>query len=84
MRPSLTSLLSVVFIGYIVYSMFTFAHLFRRLERSDQFSCYQNFLNKNPRLQLALLTSPSTSPVSSDVTKIVNVRNFDYREPYQK
>jgi hypothetical protein len=84
MRPSLTSILSCVFVGYIVYSMFTFAHLFRRLECTDKSRCYQNFLNKSPKLQLALFTSHSTSPISTEVTRVVNVRNFDYHDSYQR
>lgn len=84
MKLSWTVVISGVFIGYICYSMYTFMSLFKKLECSDQTTCYQSFLNKNPRMQLALFTSPSVNPISSEVKKLTNIRNFDYREPYSR
>lgn len=35
-------------------------------------------------MQLALFTSVNTNPISTEVTKLVNVRKFDYSEPYSR
>lgn len=84
MKFSWSFVVSGVFIGYICYSMWTFAQLFRSLSCSDQTTCFQSFLNSNPKMQLALFTSPSVTPISSEVKKLANIRNFDYREPYTR
>lgn len=84
MKPSVTSIVSLLFVGYIAYSMLTFATLFRHLECSDELKCYQNFLNKKPKMQLALFTSHARDPLSTEVAKVAIIRNFDYHEDYQK
>lgn len=84
MKPSWTMAISGVFIGYICYSMYTFAQLFRTLKCTDEMTCFHSFLNADPKMQLALFTSPSMSPISTDVKKLTNIRNFDYREPYTR
>lgn len=86
MKLSWTSLLSIFFSCYIAYSMYTFSSLFRKLECSDKTlgKCYQNFLNSKPKMQLALFTSHTTSPLVADVVKLANIRNFDYSESYSK
>lgn len=84
MKFSWTLVISGVFIAYISYSMYTFSLLFRTLSCSDEMICYSSFLNKNPKMQLALFTSHSVSPISSEVNKLANIRNFDYREPYNR
>lgn len=84
MKLSWSFVISGVFIGYICYSMYTFAQLFRSLQCTSETDCFQSFLNKNPKLQLALFTSTSLSPISTEVKKLTNIRNFDYREPYTR
>jgi hypothetical protein len=84
MKFSWSLVISGVFLAYIFYSMWTFAQLFRSLECSDQTTCFQSFLNKKPKMQLALFTSTSLSPISTEVNKLTNIRNFDYSEPYTR
>lgn len=84
MKLSWTLVISGVFLGYIAYSMWTFAQLFRSLTCSDQTTCFQSFLNKNPKMQLALFTSTSLQPISTEVNKLANIKNFDYSEPYSR
>lgn len=84
MKLSWSVAISGVFIGYIAYSMYTFAQLFRNLECSDETTCFKSYLNSNPKLQLALFTSSSVNPISTEVKKLANIRNFDYREPYSR
>lgn len=84
MKFSWTLLFSAIFIGYVSYSMYTFALLFRGLECSDKVTCFQSFLNKNPKLQLVLFTSHSISPISSEVEKLTNIRAFDYHNSFTR
>lgn len=84
MKLSWTIVISGVFIGYICYSMYTFAILFRSLNCTDEQQCFRSFLNRNPKMQLALFTSVNTNPISTEVTKLTSIRNFDYREPYSR
>lgn len=84
MKLSVTSVLSLVFVCYIAYSMLTFATLFKTLECSDKLKCYTNFLNKRPKMQLALFTSHSKSPMVAEVTKLTNIRNFDYFDDFKQ
>lgn len=68
---------------YIAHSMWSLAQLFRTLQCTGT-PCYRSYLKSNPRLQLAIFTSPSYNPISSEVQKVVNIRNFDYRTEYHR
>ncbi|XP_075156279.1 lipid scramblase CLPTM1L [Haematobia irritans] len=81
--PSITTLLGIAFLGYIGHSMWMMAQLFTTLKCTDV-PCYKSFLSSNPRMQLALFTSTSTNPISSEVTKVDSIRNFKYLEAYEK
>ncbi|CAO1411183.1 unnamed protein product [Diamesa serratosioi] len=83
MKLSWTLVVSGVFLGYIFYSMYTFAQLFRTLECSTT-PCFKSFLNSNPKMQLAIFTSTIVSPLSTEVTKVASIRKFDYSEPYTR
>lgn len=84
MKFSFSLVISTIFIVYVGYSMFTFSLIFRTLECSDKRNCFANFLNRKPKMQLALFSSPSISPISTEVTKLLAVRNFDYSETFQR
>lgn len=79
--PSITTILGVAFMAYIAHSMWVMAQLFTTLHCSDQ-TCYSSFLNDNPRMQLALFTSITPNPITSEVSKIFSTKNFDYRNSY--
>ncbi|XP_054730391.1 lipid scramblase CLPTM1L [Anastrepha obliqua] len=80
--PSITTILGVAFMAYIAHSMWVMAQLFTTLQCSSQ-PCYTSFLSENPRMQLALFTSSSINPISSEASKIFSTKNFDYMHAYQ-
>lgn len=77
--PSLTLVLSTGFVCYILHSMWALSQLFSTLSCSET-PCYTSFLATNPKLQLALFTSPTKNPIGSEVTQVASFRDFDYRE----
>ncbi|KAM7349608.1 lipid scramblase CLPTM1L [Cochliomyia hominivorax] len=81
--PSITTILGVAFLGYIGHSMWMMAQLFTTLKCSD-IPCYISFLTNKPRMQLALFTSTGANPISTEVTKLDSVKNFNYWENYEK
>jgi hypothetical protein len=84
MKLSFSLVISSIFVVYVGYSMYTFSLIFRKLKCSDETNCFFNFLNRNPKMQLALFSSTQMNPISTEVQKLVVVRNFDYTEPYSK
>lgn len=81
--PSITTILGVVFLAYIGHSMWMMAQLFTTLKCSDV-PCYTSFLTNKPRMQLALFTSTSANPISSEVTKLETIKNFNYWQNFEK
>lgn len=79
--PSITTILGVAFMAYIAHSMWVIAQLFTTLHCSDR-PCYSSFLTDNRRMQLALFTSITPNPITSEVFKIFSTKNFDYRNSY--
>lgn len=82
-RPSITTILGVLFMLYVSYSAYSITRLFTSLECTAK-PCYTSILNKNPRLQLNLFTSTVNNPLSKDVTKIGQINNFDYRNEFTR
>ncbi|XP_013108233.1 lipid scramblase CLPTM1L [Stomoxys calcitrans] len=81
--PSITTLLGIAFLGYIGHSMWMMAQLFTNLKCTDV-PCYKSFLSNSPRMQLALFTSATANPISSEVTKLDSIKNFKYLDAYEK
>lgn len=81
--PSITTILGIAFLGYIGHSMWMMAQLFTNLKCSDV-PCYSSFLASNPRMQLALFTSTTANPISTEVTKLDGIKNFQYMKAYEK
>lgn len=82
-RPSLTLVLSGIFIAYIIHSMWVLAQLFIAPKCTGN-PCYQSFLANDPKLQLVLFSSVQSSPLISEVTKLTEIKNFNYRENYNR
>lgn len=76
--PSLTLILSTTFVVYILHSMYALSQLFSNLKCTET-PCFSSYLEKSPKLQLMLFTSPNQNPISSEVTEIASIRNFDYK-----
>lgn len=81
--PSITTILGVAFLGYIGHSMWMMAQLFTTLQCSD-IPCYTSFLAQQPRMQLALFSSTSVNPITSEVTKLDAIENFNYLQHFTK
>ncbi|XP_055846700.1 lipid scramblase CLPTM1L [Episyrphus balteatus] len=81
--PSLSKVLGCIFLIYVAHSMWTIGQLFTSLHCSS-LPCYQSFLAKNPKMQLALFTSVTSNPIASETKKILNLKNFNYYAPFQK
>uniref|UniRef100_U5EWM9 Lipid scramblase CLPTM1L n=1 Tax=Corethrella appendiculata TaxID=1370023 RepID=U5EWM9_9DIPT len=81
--PSISVILSGIFIAYILHSMYTLALLFAS-PKCTKNPCFKSYLNTNPKMQLALFTSFNSNPISSEVSKIISIRNFDYQNPYTR
>lgn len=74
--PSLTLILSGIFIAYIGHSMFALSRLFTTLECTDT-PCFTSYLETKPKLQLILFTSVTKNPISSEVSEVAAFHNFD-------
>ncbi|XP_063697364.1 lipid scramblase CLPTM1L [Culicoides brevitarsis] len=81
--PSLSMVLSGVFLAYIAHSIYTLAQLFKSPSCSSS-PCYTSYLANNPKLQLLLFTSTTSNPIASEVTNVLVLRGFNYLEPVQK
>lgn len=74
--PSLTLILSGIFIAYIGHSMYALSRLFSTLECSDT-PCFTSYLKGGPQLQLLLFTSVTKNPISSEVSEVTTFNRFD-------
>lgn len=59
-RPSLTLILSGIFLGYVVYAIFGIAQLFMPPVCEINEPCLKSFLHANPKLQVHTFISPNT------------------------
>lgn len=46
--------------------------------------CYESFLAERPRMQLALFSSQTRSPIASEVQALYKERRFDYTQPFDR
>uniref|UniRef100_A0A023ETS2 Lipid scramblase CLPTM1L n=2 Tax=Aedes albopictus TaxID=7160 RepID=A0A023ETS2_AEDAL len=81
--PSVSVILSAAFLCYIGHSIYTLVKLFRAPVCS-QTPCFKSYLASNPKLQLALFTSTTNNPISSEVTKLASIKRFDYYNEYKR
>lgn len=74
--PSLTLILSGIFIAYIGHSIFSLSRLFTTLECSET-PCFTSYLQTEPKLQMLLFTSVTKNPISSEVSAVATLSHFD-------
>lgn len=79
--PSISTLLGVAFLAYILHSIYQMSQLFTTLQCSG-LPCYTSFLAERPRLQLALFSSLSRNPIASEVRDLYKAQRFDYYENF--
>ncbi|PSN48282.1 Cleft lip and palate transmembrane protein 1-like protein [Blattella germanica] len=83
--PSLSLILSGVFIAYIGHSIWQLAQLFVPPKCSDRELCLTSFLHKKPDLQLVSFTSVKAVPKTERDVLFVDVQpDFDYKIPSEK
>ncbi|EDV92310.1 cleft lip and palate transmembrane protein 1-like protein [Drosophila grimshawi] len=75
--PSISTLVGVAFLAYILHSIYQMSQLFTTLQCSDS-PCYTSFLADRPRMQLALFSSINRNPIASEVHDIYKEKRFDY------
>lgn len=78
-RPSLTLVLSGIFIAYILHSMWVLAQLFTAPKCTGT-PCFKSYLANKPKFQLGLYSSIQSNPVASEVTKVIGIRKFNYED----
>jgi len=81
--PSLTLILSLVFMAYISHSIWNLAKLFIPPPCSPDIHCIDYYLRHNPKLQMILFSSARLRP-NSDPQLVTSVRDFDYNTPFEK
>ncbi|KAH8289849.1 hypothetical protein KR054_011885 [Drosophila jambulina] len=79
--PSISTVLGVAFLAYILHSIYQMSQLFTTLQCSD-LPCYTSFLADRPRLQLALFSSLSRNPIAAEVRDLYKAKRFDYHESF--
>ncbi|XP_071443905.1 lipid scramblase CLPTM1L [Hetaerina americana] len=83
--PSFTLIISGLFLGYIVHSIWTLAQLFVPTSCTAGEDCFEPFLRPESKLQLLMFTSPMDKPTQQRHFKpFLNVPNFDYTSPFEK
>lgn len=81
--PSITVVIGTIFMVYVSYSVYTLSQLFSTLQCTST-PCYTTILARLPKLQLNLFVSTVSNPMTSDVTKIGAIENFDYYKEFTR
>lgn len=83
---SLSLILTLIFAGYVINTIWTLAEIFIPPECTRGERCFSSYLASNPVQHLVLYTSVREyphegDPASEAVTKVHTSVNFDYRNP---
>ncbi|KAL2711622.1 cleft lip and palate transmembrane protein 1-like protein isoform X1 [Vespula squamosa] len=78
--PSISSILSKVFVAYIVYSIYTLSLLFVAPSCKKEKPCLKSYLHTNPQLQLYIYSSIMKRPKEKEVNSLYMQQNFDYTQ----
>ncbi|XP_030567720.1 cleft lip and palate transmembrane protein 1-like protein [Drosophila novamexicana] len=81
--PSISTLVGVAFLAYILHSIYQMSQLFTTLKCSDS-PCYTSFLAERPRLQLALFSSLTRNPIATEVQDLYKTKRFDYGKSFDQ
>ncbi|XP_044735440.1 cleft lip and palate transmembrane protein 1-like protein isoform X2 [Chrysoperla carnea] len=83
-RPSITVILSCLFMIYILNDLWSLARLFIPPKCSDDSSntCLESYLTSKPTLQLFLYTSSNVN--IKNLNLIYHNKGFDYTQPFNK
>lgn len=78
--PSLSVILSQVFLAYIVYSIYTLSLLFVSPACEDGKPCLRSYLSERPQLNLHIYSSVKRNPTSRDIDLVYSRQNFNYNQ----
>ncbi|XP_060567772.1 lipid scramblase CLPTM1L-like [Ruditapes philippinarum] len=88
MKPTVTMVISGLFLSYIAYSMYTIALIFfptHCVEKGKHQKCIQPYIAKHKKLQMSIYTSLKSSRISSnDLTLIWHYSNFTIHDVVEK
>lgn len=76
--PSLSVILSEIFLAYIIYSIYTLSLLFVSPACEDGKPCLESYLSDRPLLDLYMYSSIRRNPASRDANLVYSAQNFDY------
>ncbi|KAL6266848.1 hypothetical protein P5V15_003677 [Pogonomyrmex californicus] len=78
--PSLSVILSEIFLGYIVYSIYTLSLLFVSPACEDGKLCLESYLTDRPQLDLYIYSSVKKYPIGKNADLVYTAQNFDYEQ----
>ncbi|XP_043287442.1 cleft lip and palate transmembrane protein 1-like protein [Venturia canescens] len=82
-KPPLSLILSGVFFGYIIYSLYSLSQLFVPPPCDNEETCLKSYLRNNPKLELYLFSSPTSRPNSNEVLPVSYVSPFNYSSTFE-
>ncbi|KAI4477296.1 hypothetical protein M0804_012886 [Polistes exclamans] len=78
--PSISLILSEVFLAYIVYSIYTLSLLFVVPSCEKGKPCLESYLYKNPQFQLHIYSSVTERPIEREVHFLYTLQDFNYTQ----
>ncbi|XP_015597472.1 cleft lip and palate transmembrane protein 1-like protein [Cephus cinctus] len=78
--PSISLIISVIFLGYIAHSIYTISLLFVPPSCESGKTCLTSYLSTKPDLQLHMFTSTMGRPLQKEVVPVYSVSHFDYSQ----
>ncbi|KAK9881477.1 hypothetical protein WA026_016361 [Henosepilachna vigintioctopunctata] len=82
MKPSITSIISVIFLLIILNSVWNLLSIFQTPSCGLQDICYKSYLNRKPDLDLFAYVSDNSR--SGLFTKILQIEKFNYHEKFER
>ncbi|KAL0121695.1 hypothetical protein PUN28_006884 [Cardiocondyla obscurior] len=78
--PSLSVILSEIFLAYIIYAIYTLSLLFVSPACEDGKLCLESYLSQEQQLDLYIYSSVRRNPISRDAELVYSVEQFDYHQ----
>ncbi|XP_044752283.1 cleft lip and palate transmembrane protein 1-like protein isoform X2 [Coccinella septempunctata] len=82
MKPSITSVISALFLLFISHSVWNLLSIFQVPSCDQSDICYKSYLNSNPNLDLFLFISDNSR--SGIYTQVLHVEKFNYHDKFEK
>lgn len=78
--PSLSVILSQIFLAYVVYSIYSLSLLFVSPVCEDGKPCLRSYLSERPQLNLYVYSSIKRNPLNRDTDLVYSAQNFNYNQ----